>query len=58
MNTNDAITGRLDGMIIDIASANFSADRLMQTAGYTKLANKAKDLRGKWFKSVVEHVTA
>ena len=56
MKEYDHLTGRLDGMFVDIDPANSSADRLMQPAGFTKIANKAKDVRKKWYGSVNELV--
>ena len=56
MKKNDHLTGRLDGMFIDIDPANASADRLMQSAGFAKLATKKKALKSKWNKSVNEIV--
>ena len=48
------MTGVLDVLWVDIATANADSDRLMQTAGFTKIANKSKDLRAKWNKSVTD----
>ena len=43
-------------MFVDLDPANASADRLMQPAGFTKIATKKKALKSKWNKSVNEIV--
>jgi len=50
------MTGILDVLWVDIDPANFSSDRLMQAAGFTKIEQQKTDLRGKWNKTVNKRV--
>lgn len=48
------LTGRLQGMFVDLDVTRFSADRLMQSGGIDELNQCADDARGRWFRSVTE----
>jgi len=52
------MTGILDALWMDIeeSSNNASADRLMQSAGFTKVANKKTAVGRQWYRSVTERV--
>jgi hypothetical protein len=52
------MTGVLDVLWMDIEedASNASADRLMQTDGFTKVTTKKTALQRQWYKSVVERV--
>ena len=48
------VTGRLQGLWVDLDADNFAADRIMKTAGIVELNEGSDDARAKWYKGVAD----
>ena len=54
MKINDAVTGRLDGMWIDIDTDNASTDRIMKAEGIAELNDASEGTRAQWYRGVTD----